>query len=151
MTTTGEAPRREGRRPARPRGGDANASTETTASADAKATAAGPKTTAGDQKANAASSEAPAGASRQRGSRRVRASTETAPRGPTPRIANPLNVGEGILVKMAELSDHPIRDAEFFRNADGSQVEQCWGTKGLYIASSASGSWEVAGPFGGGA
>ena len=36
-------------------------------------------------------------------------------------------------------------------NADGTQVERCWGTKGLYIASNATGNWEVVGPFGGGA
>ena len=52
---------------------------------------------------------------------------------------------------MQQLGDHPIRDAEFVRNGDGTQVEQCWGTKGLYVASNASGNWEVAGPFGGGA
>jgi hypothetical protein len=68
-----------------------------------------------------------------------------------PAIKNSLNAGPGILRRMQELDDHPIRDAEHLHNGDGSLVEQCWGTRGLYIASNASGQWEVAGPFGGGA
>jgi hypothetical protein len=76
-------------------------------------------------------------------------STET--QADAPAITNPLNAGAGILGRMRELGDHPIRDAEYLHNGDGSLVEQCWGTRGLYIASNASGQWEVAGPFGGGA
>ena len=80
-----------------------------------------------------------------------RAAGEAGARSASRAITNPLNAGAGILQRMQELGDHPIRDAEYLRNSDGSQVEQCWGTRGPYIASNASGNWEVAGPFGGGA
>lgn len=42
-----------------------------------------------------------------------------------------LSVGSGILVRMGELEDHPLRDSQFFENSNGSRVEQCWGTKSL--------------------
>jgi hypothetical protein len=57
------------------------------------------------------------------------------------------NVGNGIRNKMAEHADHPLMDSEFRQNSDGSRLERCWGTKGLYIASNASGDWENCGPF----
>ncbi len=59
-------------------------------------------------------------------------------------------VGEGIKSRMDELGDHPLMDAQFGANSDGSQWERCWGAQGLYIASNASGTWETCGPFGGG-
>ena len=61
-----------------------------------------------------------------------------------------ITVGEGIQARMDEQQDHPILDPEFGTNSDGSTWERCWGTKGLYIASNASGDWETCGPFGGG-
>ncbi|MBI4495002.1 MAG: hypothetical protein HY690_19685 [Chloroflexi bacterium] len=61
-----------------------------------------------------------------------------------------LNVGQGIRDKMEALQDFPLEDSTFQTNSDGSQVERCWGTRGLYIASNVSGDWETYGPFGGG-
>ena len=61
-----------------------------------------------------------------------------------------ITVGEGIQNRMQELNDLPIKDPEFGNNQDGTQWEQCWGARGLYIASNASGAWETCGPFGGG-
>ncbi|HEY7061718.1 MAG TPA: hypothetical protein VII06_09575 [Chloroflexota bacterium] len=54
-----------------------------------------------------------------------------------------VNVGEGILHKMAEQGDHPLRDSDFQQNSDGSVYEKNVGTKGTYVASDASGDWEV--------
>lgn len=62
-----------------------------------------------------------------------------------------LAVGTGILDAMSANDDHPIEDSTFQTNGDGSKVERCWGTKGLYIASNGAGVWETHGPFGGGA
>ena len=62
-----------------------------------------------------------------------------------------LSVGQGIVDRMNANGDHAIEDSTFTNNADGTRVERCWGTKGLYIASNATGNWEVVGPFGGGA
>lgn len=55
-----------------------------------------------------------------------------------------MNVGIGILNKMVQEGDHPLRDSIFITNSDGSSYEQCVGMKGVYIASNASGVWEVA-------
>jgi hypothetical protein len=60
-----------------------------------------------------------------------------------------VQVGQGIRNRMAEHDDHPLEDSTFKRNTDGTEVERCWGSLGLYIASNAEGDWEVAGPFGG--
>ena len=51
--------------------------------------------------------------------------------------------------RMDENQDHPIYGHEQGQNEDGSSYERCWGTKGLYISSDASGDWENLGPFGG--
>jgi hypothetical protein len=51
--------------------------------------------------------------------------------------------------RMDQNSDHPIYGHELGQNEDGSHFERCWGTKGLYISSNASGQWENLGPFGG--
>ena len=60
-----------------------------------------------------------------------------------------ITVGAGMQSKMAENNDHPIYGHETGQNEDGTQFERCWGTKGLYISSNASGDWENLGPFGG--
>jgi len=59
--------------------------------------------------------------------------------------------GQGIVDALEQNADHAIMDSEYGTNKDGSEWERCWGSKGLYIASNASGAWEVAGPFGGSA
>ncbi len=59
-----------------------------------------------------------------------------------------ISVGPGLQAKMDENGDHPIYGHEHGQNEDGSQFERCWGTKGLYISSNASGQWENLGPFG---
>ena len=107
----------------------------------------------GSEPAGETGTDGEAGAAQRRpgGGRSRRAADEAGGRSASRTITNPLNAGAGILQRMQELGDHPIRDAEYLQNSDGSQVEQCWGTRGLYIASNASGNWEVAGPFGGGA
>jgi hypothetical protein len=64
-------------------------------------------------------------------------------------VPDHLQVGPGIRNKMAEHGDHPLMDSEYHDNADGTKLERCWGTKGLYMSSNASGEWENCGPFGG--
>lgn len=67
-----------------------------------------------------------------------------------------MNTGTGILARMQELSDHPITPSKYEHYdingvpyaPGGITVEKCWGTKGLYIASNITGSWEITGPFG---
>lgn len=54
-----------------------------------------------------------------------------------------LNVGTGVLAKMEELSDSPIRDSEWHTNDDGSFYEKAYGEKGFYEASNHSGEWKV--------
>lgn len=54
-----------------------------------------------------------------------------------------VNVGPGLLARMQEVGDHPIEDSTFKHNQDGTLVEECRGTKGRYVASNASGGWEV--------
>lgn len=49
---------------------------------------------------------------------------------------------------MAANGDHPLEDSAFKANGDGTVVEKCMGTKGLYVASNANGDWETVGPFG---
>jgi hypothetical protein len=58
-----------------------------------------------------------------------------------------LNVGAGILSRMAETNDHPLQDSTWSANADGTIVEKTLGTLGLYVASNASGEWESFGPL----
>ena len=58
-------------------------------------------------------------------------------------------VGPGMQARMTANQDHPIYGHEQGQNEDGSSYEKCWGTKGLYISSNASGHWENLGPFGG--
>jgi len=58
-----------------------------------------------------------------------------------------LSVGQGIRDQMAANGDHPLEDSQFKANADGTVVEKCLGTKGVYVASNASGQWESAGPL----
>jgi hypothetical protein len=58
-----------------------------------------------------------------------------------------LNVGAGILTRMAVTNDHPLEDSTFKTNADGTLVEKTLGTQGLYVASNASGQWESVGPL----
>jgi hypothetical protein len=60
-----------------------------------------------------------------------------------------ITVGQGMQELMDSLQDHPFYGHEQGVNEDGSQYEKCWGTKGLYISSNASGAWENTGPFGG--
>lgn len=67
-----------------------------------------------------------------------------------------MNHGAGILSAMKTNSDSPLTPSKYEHyDEDGNPyvngsitVESCWGTKGLYIASNASGSWSVHGPFG---
>jgi len=59
----------------------------------------------------------------------------------------PANVGQGILDRMTENNDHPMGDSQWVRNADGSAMEKCYGTLGLYIASNVTGNWETTGPL----
>jgi hypothetical protein len=59
------------------------------------------------------------------------------------------DVGQGIIDRMDKNSDTAMMDSTWGANKDGSQWERCWGLKGLYLASNASGQWEVFGPFGG--
>lgn len=67
-----------------------------------------------------------------------------------------MNTGAGILAKMTENNDKPLTPSTYTHyDNDGNPyskgtivVESCWGKKGLYIASNASGLWQVEGPFG---
>lgn len=67
-----------------------------------------------------------------------------------------MNTGPGILAKMTENSDKPLTPSKYEHyDNDGNPyskgtivVESCWGSKGLYIASNSSGTWQVEGPFG---
>jgi hypothetical protein len=54
-----------------------------------------------------------------------------------------MNVGAGIVAKMAAEGDHPLCDSKYETNSDGTVFEKCYGTKGTYVASNASGKWEV--------
>jgi hypothetical protein len=54
-----------------------------------------------------------------------------------------LQVGQGIKDAMAAQQDHPIEDSTFTTNRDGSVVERALGTKGVYVASNATGQWET--------
>lgn len=54
-----------------------------------------------------------------------------------------VNVGPGILQRMAENGDYPLRDSDFQTNSDGSEFEHNVGTKGHYYASNSSGDWEI--------
>ena len=69
-------------------------------------------------------------------------------------MANAINVGPGMTQQMANNNDHPVYGHEIgsVQNGDGSeyQFEKCWGTKGFYLSSNASGNWENLGPFEGG-
>ena len=56
-------------------------------------------------------------------------------------------VGQGMQRRMDDLQDHPVYGHELGHNEDGSHFERCWGTRGLYISSNASGQWENVGPF----
>ena len=58
-----------------------------------------------------------------------------------------LTVGPGMQARMGAHQDHPIYGHEQGQNQDGSSFEKCWGTRGLYISSNASGQWENVGPF----
>jgi hypothetical protein len=58
-----------------------------------------------------------------------------------------LSVGQGIRDQMDANSDHPLEDSQFKANGDGTVVEKCLGTKGLYVATNASGQWESVGPL----
>lgn len=64
-----------------------------------------------------------------------------------------ITVGQGIRTRMDDNGDDPLYGhAEgTVTNQDGSiyQYETCWGEKGFYISSNASGTWINAGPFGG--
>ncbi len=55
----------------------------------------------------------------------------------------PLKVGQGIVDRMKSNSDYPIEDSRFQDNSNGSKVEECRGRKGRYIATNASGQWEI--------
>jgi hypothetical protein len=57
-------------------------------------------------------------------------------------------VGPGIKAKMDEVGDEPVTN-EWTEDTGAGKVAKAWGTKGLYIASPDSGSWQVAGPFAG--
>lgn len=67
-----------------------------------------------------------------------------------------MNVGDGILALMQTNNDYPITPSKYEHyDEDGNPyskgsiiVESCWGSEGLYIASNASGQWQVKGPFG---
>lgn len=58
-----------------------------------------------------------------------------------------LNVGQGVKDAMAAAEDSPAKDSTFGRNKDGSQWEQGYGFKGVYIASNAGGQWQTSGPL----
>jgi hypothetical protein len=58
-----------------------------------------------------------------------------------------LRVGIGVLARMQQSGDHPMRDSDFSKNADGTEYEQGYGTKGNYRASNATGQWETVGPL----
>lgn len=58
-----------------------------------------------------------------------------------------INVGQGMLAQMNAQQDHPVYGHSQGTNEDGSSFETCWGTRGLYISSNASGAWENVGPF----
>lgn len=58
-----------------------------------------------------------------------------------------ITVGEGMRARMDAQGDHPVYGHEQGSNEDGSAYETCWGMKGLYISSNASGNWENVGPF----
>lgn len=62
-----------------------------------------------------------------------------------------LVVGAGVLAQMQAMRDAPLLDSHFSANSDGSQWERGVGSKGVYIASNASGQWQSAGPLTGGA
>jgi hypothetical protein len=54
-----------------------------------------------------------------------------------------VNVGEGILNKMAEKGDQPAQDSWFMTNPDGTASEMGVGRQGIYYATNVSGGWEV--------
>jgi hypothetical protein len=58
-----------------------------------------------------------------------------------------VSVGQGIRDRMTASNDHPLEDSTFKANGDGSVVEKCLGTLGMYVASNASGQWESLGPL----
>ena len=58
-----------------------------------------------------------------------------------------LVVGQGIKDAMNAAGDAPARDSTFGANSDGSQWEQGYGFKGVYIASNAGGQWKTTGPL----
>jgi len=58
-------------------------------------------------------------------------------------------VGAGVIAKMDQNRDHPLTDEQYHKNQDGSTWSETWGTKGLYVASNATGAWETYGPFAG--
>src|SRR5215471_7553730 len=58
-----------------------------------------------------------------------------------------LTVGPGMQARMAVNQDHPIYGHDQGQNEDGSSYEKCWGARGLYISSNATGQWENVGPF----
>ena len=58
-----------------------------------------------------------------------------------------INVGQGVLAQMQAQGDSPARDSIFGRNADGTDWEQGYGFKGVYVASNASGAWQTSGPL----
>jgi hypothetical protein len=59
--------------------------------------------------------------------------------------------GDGISTLMQQNSDAPLFGHTFHNETDDDQkvytVEQCYGSKGLYVASNASGTWINAGPW----
>lgn len=58
-----------------------------------------------------------------------------------------MNVGPGILEKMAAAGDAAFRDSDFGKNSDGSEWETGHGYLGDYRASNAQGDWRTEGPL----
>lgn len=61
-------------------------------------------------------------------------------------------VGPGMQAQMQAASDSPLYGHKFFQESDDQgglyEVEECWGSKGKYVSSNASGEWVNAGPIG---
>lgn len=62
-----------------------------------------------------------------------------------------IRVGQGMADHMQQQQDTPLCGYRFYSEVDSDghsyDVEQCYGSKGLYLSSNSSGQWVNAGPF----
>lgn len=66
-------------------------------------------------------------------------------------VTMPITVGQGMSDRMQAMGDHPIFGYESGVTTNQDQTtynwEKCYGTRGVYISSNATGSWENIGPI----